>query len=113
MKVISQKELNKHEITNFKSSNSFASSLLKGFSECQITFMELKSNGVIGLHQAVSDQIFIVLEGRGIISDKLNQQVEITNGDCIFWQKGEWHQTTSIQGLQAIIIEGKDLFSKI
>lgn len=33
----------------------------------------------------------------------------VSKGDAVFWDQGEWHETVSKGGLTAIVIEGKEL----
>lgn len=75
-----------------------------------IVLIRLKSNGVLGMHQAAEDQLFIVVEGTGLVRTDESESVGVTEGDAVYWHAGEWHETKSgPERLSAIVIEGPSL----
>ncbi|KOO49091.1 cupin domain-containing protein [Viridibacillus arvi] len=73
-----------------------------------ISLMTLEENGVIGNHQTVTNQLLIVLNGTGNVVGKEGGKT-VGPGDVVFWDKGEWHETTSECGMQVMVIESDEL----
>lgn len=69
----------------------------------------LEKNGVIGFHQAVVPQLFIIVNGKGSVRANNEEYTEVQAGEAVFWTKGEWHETKSKTGLTAIVIESEEL----
>ena len=71
--------------------------------------MYLEKNGVVGYHQATVPQLFLVVNGAGIVRNEKEEYIEISSGDAVFWEKDEWHETKTDTGLMAIVIESEEL----
>ena len=69
----------------------------------------LQAGGVIGYHPAAMPQLFMVVQGEGEVRGEEEQWVAIQAGQAAFWQAGEGHETTTENGLVAIVIEGEGL----
>ncbi|WP_227394630.1 cupin domain-containing protein [Jeotgalibacillus aurantiacus] len=87
-------------------SNFILTSILRTNDPVQISIMHLEEGGVIGYHQASMPQLLMVVSGRGEVRGAENTYVEIKTHEAAFWEKGEWHETRSEEGLTAIVIEG-------
>jgi quercetin dioxygenase-like cupin family protein len=100
-------------ITAFGSQNVVIKRILLATAETRIDCMVLTPNGTVGYHQAVGDQLFLVVQGQGYArSGEAGEAGEsaaipITAGQAAFWKAGEWHETTSAAGLTAIVIEAE------
>jgi quercetin dioxygenase-like cupin family protein len=79
----------------------------------QIGFMNLEENGIIGFHQAVAPQILLIINGEGWVRGKEATKFFVKAGDAVFWEKGEWHETTTEKGLTAIVIESEELMPSL
>lgn len=71
--------------------------------------MYLEVNGVIGYHQAVVPQLFLIMNGEGYVRGDKEEYVKVQSGDAVFWKKDEWHETKTDTGLTAIVIESEEL----
>ena len=71
--------------------------------------MALEPGGAIGLHEAVSPQLLLVVDGAGRVRSGNNAAVAIAAGEGVLWQAGELHETTTERGLGAIVVEGSSL----
>lgn len=71
--------------------------------------MYLQKHGVIGYHQAAMPQLLLILSGEGEVRGDAEEYVQVQAGDAVFWEKDEWHETRTDQGLTAIVIESADL----
>ncbi|NMP23716.1 cupin domain-containing protein [Sulfobacillus harzensis] len=74
--------------------------------------MHLASNGVIGFHKAASPQLLLIVSGQGWVRCGSSGAVPVAVGDAVFWEAGEWHETTTDSGLSAIVIESEALNPK-
>lgn len=69
----------------------------------------LEQDGVIGYHQAPMAQLLLVVNGKGQVKGNDDVFIDIQQGDAVYWEKDEWHETKTISGLTAIMIEGEQL----
>ncbi|MFD2042976.1 cupin [Ornithinibacillus salinisoli] len=102
-----KKEVGK-KITHFNS-NFIMSRIINTNSQAHIGCMNLEADGVIGYHQATVPQLLLIVEGEGVVRGKEDKFITVQQGDAVFWQSEEWHETKSSNGLTAIVIESKDL----
>ncbi len=63
--------------------------------------------GVLGYHQALSDQIFMVVQGTGWVTGPDRKRTTIEAGQAAFWQDGEWHESGSDQGMTVVVVEAR------
>ncbi|MFB1099658.1 cupin [Terribacillus sp. JSM ZJ617] len=56
-----------------------------------IGYIYLEKNGIIGNHQAVTPQLLLIISGEGFEKGNDNTFNEVSTGDAVFWDKGEWH----------------------
>lgn len=78
-----------------------------------IGYMYLEKNGNVGNHQAVTPQLLLIISGEGFVKGKENTFNEVSTGDAVFWDKGEWHETKSADGMTALVIESEGLSSSL
>ncbi|MBM7553502.1 cupin domain-containing protein [Thalassobacillus pellis] len=95
-------------ITKFDS-NFILSKIVKTKTPAFISGMHLDAGGNIGYHEAVVPQLLLVVNGEGTVSGKENSKVTVKAGDAVFWEQGEWHETTSEHGMTAIVVESEEL----
>ncbi|MEJ2756843.1 MAG: cupin domain-containing protein [Anaerolineales bacterium] len=93
------------EIVHFDSRRLIQAPLAKLSAPAHISCMYLEAGGVIGLHQATIPQLFAVVEGEGWVQGKSGERIPIQKGQAVYWEAGEWHETTTDSGLTAIVIE--------
>lgn len=78
--------------------------------EFHIGCMHLEANGLVGRHDAVTDQLFLVIEGEGWVSGASEEKISIRAGEAAFWIKRESHEAgTRNQTMKAIVIEAENL----
>jgi quercetin dioxygenase-like cupin family protein len=107
MKLFRFDEQSGKPITQFGSIGVLIKRLVLTTTETRIDCMYLGMNSVVGYHQAVGDQLFLVVQGQGEVRAEGTAKVSITAGQAAFWKAGEWHETTSATGLTAIVIEAE------
>jgi mannose-6-phosphate isomerase-like protein (cupin superfamily) len=73
----------------------------------------LPPNGIIGEHEAVTSQLFLVVEGSGTVIGGNGERATICAGEAAYWEKGENHTTISESGLTAIIIEAENMVDSV
>jgi hypothetical protein len=96
-------------IDTFGSMNFILSRVVGLTAEARVSCFHLGSNGKVGYHQAVTPQLFLVMQGEGWVCDGTSKRVPITLGCAVFWDKDEWHESGTNTGLIAIVIESEFL----
>ncbi|MCZ8537081.1 cupin domain-containing protein [Paenisporosarcina quisquiliarum] len=71
--------------------------------------MHLDKNGIVGYHQAVVPQLLLILSGEGTVRNDQEEYIKVQAGEAVFWEKDEWHETKTTEGLTAIVIESFEL----
>lgn len=74
--------------------------------EVRVDCMHLDPGGVVGFHQAASNQLFIVVRGEGWVRSTDDTRLYIEAGDAVFWKEGEWHESGTGAGMVVIVLEG-------
>jgi quercetin dioxygenase-like cupin family protein len=73
----------------------------------QAAIFRIAPGGRLARHPAMVPQILAVLDGSGEVSGSDGVCEPIEAGQAVFWTQGEEHETSSIAGLTALIIEGE------
>ncbi len=89
------------EIEHFESQGFAHSRVAHG--RLHVSFAQL--DGVIGGHEAASQQRLIVLAGRVTVSTR-EESAELGVSEAVEWQEGEWHETRSLESSVLLIVEG-------
>jgi mannose-6-phosphate isomerase-like protein (cupin superfamily) len=90
-------------------SNFVMSRIVRTTHDAHIGCMHLEKEGLIGYHQATLPQLLLIVSGEGLVRGEEERGVSVYPGDAVFWTSGEWHETTSQNGLTAIVIESEGL----
>ncbi|PGZ95512.1 cupin [Bacillus pseudomycoides] len=90
-------------------SNFIMSKILNYSGQIHIGCMHVPENGVVGYHEAVTNQLLLVVQGEGYVCGENKEKIYIQAGQAAFWEKGEKHETSTHVGLMAIVIEGENL----
>lgn len=75
-----------------------------------VALLYLEAGGCIGRHQAVGNQVLVVVEGWGTVSGPDGVVQTIHAGQAAVWERGESHETRTLDGLTAVVSEGPDVF---
>lgn len=73
-----------------------------------VTRLWLDAGGEIPAHEAVVDQLCLVLEGEGWAQDG-GVRTAVAAGEALFWRAGEPQALGSDGGLAALVLEGQGL----
>jgi quercetin dioxygenase-like cupin family protein len=110
MKIVKHSNLGWKPIDSHESEGMYLTPLLVIDQELSVVSIRLSPNGVLGMHPAVQDQLFIVVGGSGYVSTSASSPVQVSKGDLILWSSGEQHESRAGSGgLEAIVIEGPEL----
>ena len=112
MKIFDFSEKEGNHIAVFHS-NFIMSNIVKHEGEVHIGCMHLQPKGIIGYHEAVVPQLLLIVQGEGLVCGADRQKRKVQPGQAVFWDKGEFHETTTETGLMAIVIESANLESNI
>ncbi len=88
-------------------SNFIFSKIIRSTTEVKVSCFHLGAKGIVGFHQAVTPQLFLVVKGRGWARGKFPNKTPIAENQAVFWDKNEWHEAGTDTGLVAIVIEGE------
>jgi hypothetical protein len=81
------------------------SKIVRFYTEAKVSCFYLNSNGVVGYHQAVTPQLFLVVQGNAWVRDQTSGKIPIRQYRAAFWDKDEWHEAGTDTGCVAIVIE--------
>ncbi len=109
MRIFRCDETTGHPISQFGSVNVMISGVVRTDGSLQIGRMQLGPGGIVGYHQAVGAQLFLVVEGEGWVRGEGPERHTIRAGQAAFWENGEGHESGTEQGMVAIVIEGEAL----
>ncbi|WP_404407048.1 cupin domain-containing protein [Jeotgalibacillus malaysiensis] len=102
-----EKDKAKH-VTHF-GSECLLNPLISSNGEYKTSFVTLEAGGIIGFHEAAVPQLMMVISGSGEVCSEDKKYQPVKQEDVIFWERGEWHESISAQGMTALIIEGPAL----
>src|SRR6476469_4434126 len=83
--------------------------LVHGAGEAHAYLLHFDAGGAVGRHEAGYGQLFVVVEGRGLVSGQDNVRTDVTAGDIVLFQRGEQHDKGSDTGMTAVIVQVRDL----
>lgn len=96
-------------IDKFNSVNLVMARIIRTNHAASIGCMHIGQGGVVGYHQAVVPQLFLVVQGEGWVRGEEEERTSIKAGQAAFWEGGEWHESGSETGMTAIVIESESL----
>ena len=70
-----------------------------------VAAIRLGPGGRVGRHPAVKTQLFVVIDGSGMVSGDDGVEIAITSGHAALWRAGEHHESSTTSGMTAIVIE--------
>lgn len=100
-------------MTYFNSKKTSIVPILSSFKETSFVIMVLEPDGIIGMHKANSDQLFIVAKGEGWICSDTSRRIPLKQGEGVLWKEGENHESGTETGMTVYIIEGKGFSFKV
>ncbi|KIL34183.1 hypothetical protein SD71_21185 [Cohnella kolymensis] len=109
MKILQNDRIKAKEITAFNSRNLLMNRIIISYDEIHIGCMFIGADGIVGYHQATTEQLFLIVEGEGWVKGEDGEEIFVTAGFAALWDAGEWHESKSEKGMTAIVIEGKNL----
>jgi len=90
----------------YGSSGFVISKIARVFEDAVVHCAYLSPNGVIGYHQTIDYQLFLVVQGEGWVRCEESERVPIKIGQAAYWEKDEWHESGTATGMTVILIEG-------
>jgi mannose-6-phosphate isomerase-like protein (cupin superfamily) len=71
--------------------------------------IEIGAGGVVGRHPAGVAQLFVVVRGSGWVSGADESREAIAAGEAVLWEEGEEHESSSDDGMTALVIEAESV----
>lgn len=93
------------KISAFNSSHAYFRQLLNIKTESQVGIISLDAGGNIGSHAAPANQKMLIIDGTATVSTTSDKDIVVKKGTIITWNEGEVHETRSITGMLALVIE--------
>ena len=112
MRIINFSHLDEKPMRRFNSKRTSIIPILTSVDEIQLVVMNIKPFGVIGMHKAPADQLVIVAKGEGWVRNESSDKIILKEGECVYWQEGEDHESGSDNGMIVYILEGIDFSIK-
>jgi quercetin dioxygenase-like cupin family protein len=98
-----------HPITHFDSTGATIGGMARCSGSTRISILELGPGGVVGMHEAASPQLFLVVAGDGRVRSGDAEARPIAAGEAAFWERGEPHETTTDGGVTAVVVEADSI----
>jgi hypothetical protein len=102
-----------HAITRFDSRAAKIARVAQAAGGTSVHYLNVGAQGIVGYHQALSPQLFLVVSGAGWVRGEDSLRRPVTAGQGVFWEQGEGHESGSDTGMAAIVIEGEGLSPSI
>jgi quercetin dioxygenase-like cupin family protein len=74
--------------------------------DAHLVVVRLRPRGVIGRHPAAGRQLLVVVSGDATVSGHDGEPVQLGPGQAAVWEPNEPHETRSVDGLTALLVEG-------
>lgn len=108
MEVIKLADLPTKAVNAYASLGARVTHLFSSANDWSVVRIQLEPGGVLGMHPADNEQLFIVVKGGGFVRVQGSEPVPVSEGDCVLWRGGEEHETRAgEEGLVAIVVEGE------
>ncbi len=98
-----------HRISQFGSVHLVMSPIQRGEGRFQFGCMHIGAGGLVGRHQTIGPQLFLVVSGEGWVSGEGVERRPVCTGQAAFWDDGEWHEAGSDTGVLALVLEADAL----
>ena len=94
------------ETDQFGSMKAIIAKVLALEPEAGVNVVYIRPTERIGFYEEVTPQLFLLAEGQGWIRNEFDEIFPIQEGQAVFWEQNEWHESGSETGMTAVIIEG-------
>ena len=74
----------------------------------RVACFHLSAGSVVGEHEAITGQMFCVMDGEGWVAGSEGKRLSIGRHEAAYWAPGEVHSAGTESGLTAIVMEGND-----
>jgi quercetin dioxygenase-like cupin family protein len=108
MEVTSLNTCPSRPLTEYGSTDAVVA-FIAGDDDASIVRITLAAGGRIGRHAGRGSQLFIIVEGSGRVRAGGGEPIEVNAGDAIRWEAAEEHETTTDEGLVALVIQAARL----
>ena len=109
MELVDFSATNAAPIERFDSRSARVNQLARIGGTGAVGVIRLGAGGIVGRHPAVRTQLFVVVDGAGVVSGEDGVEVAIAPGQAALWRAGEMHESRSDTGMTAVVIETDDV----
>ena len=84
--------------------------VVRGVSQsAHVVLIRVGVGGLVGRHRAGTKQLFVVIAGSGWASGGDGERVALSAGEAVVWEAGEEHESGSVGGMTALVVEAERL----
>ncbi|GAA5149324.1 hypothetical protein GCM10023340_24460 [Nocardioides marinquilinus] len=96
-----------HRPVDAHHSRGFTLGALGVTADAHVVVVSLRPGGVVGRHPAAGRQLLVVLDGDAAVAGAEGPAVTIGPGQAAVWEAYESHETRTVGGLLALVVEGE------
>lgn len=74
--------------------------------DASLVVVRLRAGGRIGRHPAAGRQLLVLVSGDARVAGGDGVPTDLAPGEAAVWEPGEQHETRSVAGLTALVVEG-------
>lgn len=74
--------------------------------DAHLVVVSLRPGGIIGRHPAAGRQVLVLVSGDARVSGSSGDPVDLEVGQAAVWEPNEHHETRSVGGMTAFVVEG-------
>ena len=105
MRIIEFSPQEMQPITQFQSSGAASTILAAGEGNSRVHGLCFEPGGQIGGHPTGLAQLFLIVRGGGWAVGRDGRRVDLTAGQCVFFERGEQHAKGSDTGMTALMVQ--------
>lgn len=98
-----------HPVTMYGSERAAITRIVQVEEQTSAVCIYLGSGGLLAGHEAVKNQLYLVIAGRGWVRTKKGEPIALQMGQAAYWEAGEWHESGTHHGMVAMVLEGDDV----
>lgn len=72
-----------------------------------VHLIQFEPHSLISMHRTIGSQLFLVIDGHGWVRVNDQDSVDVSQGDMVYWEPFEWHESGTDEGIAVIVIESQ------
>lgn len=96
------------ETDQFGSVKAIISKMVQMDANAAVNLVYIRPMERIISQEIVAPQLLLLAQGEGWVRNGLDEMIPIKEGQAVFWEQDEWHESGTETGMTAVIIEGEN-----